>query len=150
VRVIDTGLDLPDLVPDVSGGVVWTQDTSAFFYVRLDNNHRPAGVLTPLATPSREYWRDLVPYRPGVYILSFTVLHDRLIRLEREEGLPRIVVRHLANEEEHVIAFAEEAYSLGINGRYEFVANVLRFTYSSVEASHRAWWLRSGSGRDGW
>jgi oligopeptidase B len=70
-------------------------------------------VWTPLATPGRAHWRDLVPYRPGVHILSFIVVADWLIRLEREDGLPRIIVRHLASGEEHVIAFGEEAYSLG-------------------------------------
>src|SRR5262249_52752238 len=44
VRDIHTGADLADVVPDVSGAVVWTQDASAFYYVRLDQNHRPAGV----------------------------------------------------------------------------------------------------------
>ena len=35
VRVIDTGADLADVVPDASGAVVWTQNDSAFYYVRL-------------------------------------------------------------------------------------------------------------------
>src|SRR4030088_2173964 len=43
VREIDTGADLADVVPDVSGAVVWSQDASAFYYVRLDKSHRPAG-----------------------------------------------------------------------------------------------------------
>jgi oligopeptidase B len=66
-------------------------------------------VWAPLATPVRAYWRDLIPHRPGVYILSFIVLEDWLILLEREDGLPRILVRRLASGEEHVIAFAEGA-----------------------------------------
>ena len=45
VRVIESGADLADVVPDASGAVVWTQDASAFYYVRLDQNHRPAGVF---------------------------------------------------------------------------------------------------------
>jgi oligopeptidase B len=240
VRLIDSGADLADVVPDASGQVVWTQDASAFYYVRLDQNHRPAGVFrhglgtpvaadvrvfteadpgffisidrhlsgrfgdisaqdhetsetwlidlsapdaeptliaarqsgvqyevehhpafkggpaliirtnadgaedfkivwAPLATPDRAYWRDLVPHRPGVYILSFIVLEDWLIRLEREDGLPRIVVRGLASGGEHVIAFAEEAYSLGINGGYEFATNLLRFTYSSMTSPEEVW-----------
>jgi oligopeptidase B len=240
VRVIDTGIDLADLVPDVSGPVVWTHDVSAFFYVRLDKNHKPAGVFrhtlgtpvaedmhifmeadlgffisigphlsrrfcevsvhnhqtseewlidlfaadakptliaarqsgiqyemehqpafngcsaliirtnadgaedfkivwTPLATPGRAYWRDLVPYRPGIYILSFIVFENWLIRLEREDGLPRILVRHLATDEEHVIAFGEEAYSLGLNRGYEFASSVLRFTYSSMTTPEEVW-----------
>src|SRR5262249_59887495 len=75
----------------------------------------------------------------GVYILSFIVLEDWLIRLEREDGLPRIVVRSLASGEEHVIAFAEEAYSLGIIGGYEFATNLLRFIYSSMTTPEEVW-----------
>jgi oligopeptidase B len=96
-------------------------------------------VWAPLTTPGRAYWRDLIPHRPGVYILSFIVLEDWLIRLEREDGLPRIVVRRLASGEEHVIAFAEEAYSLDINGGYEFTTNLLRFTYSSMTTPEQVW-----------
>jgi oligopeptidase B len=240
VRVAESGADLADVVPDASGEVVWTQDASAFYYVRLDQNHRPAGVFrhrlgtpaavdvrvfaeadpglfisigrhssghfgdisahdqetsevwlidlvapdaeprllaarqtgvqyevehhpafnggpaliirtnadgaddfkivwAPLATPGRAYWRDLVPHRPGVYVLLFMVLEDWLIRLEREDGLPRIVVRRLASEEEHVIAFAEEAYSLSIDGGYEFATDLLRFTYSSMTTPAEVW-----------
>ena len=93
----------------------------------------------PLATPGRPYWRDLVPHRSGVYVLSFIVLLDWLIRLERDVGLPRIVVRRLQTGEEHVIAFAEEAYSLGIDGGYEFATNLLRFTYSSMTTPSEVW-----------
>src|SRR5262249_36254826 len=44
-----------------------------------------------------------------------------------------------ASDEEHVIAFAEEAYSLGINGGYDFASNVLRFTYSSMTTPEEVW-----------
>src|SRR5208337_3082861 len=55
-----------------------------------------------------------------------------LVRLEREDGLPRIVIRRFADGEEHAIAFAEEAYSLGMSEGYEYVTETLRFTYSSM------------------
>ena len=42
------------------------------------------------------------------------------MRIERDAGLPRIVIRHLASGEEHAIAFAEEAYSLGLEERLEY------------------------------
>jgi oligopeptidase B len=57
---------------------------------------------------------------------------DFLVRLEREEGLPRIVVRRFADGEEHAIAFDEAAYALGISSGYEYDTPVLRFTYSSM------------------
>jgi oligopeptidase B len=240
VRDFATGLDLSDLVPDVSGAAVWTADSSAFYYVRLDAQHRPtrvfrhrlgtaatedaliyespdagffvaitelqagqlaeisvydhetsecwlidlcvddgspmrvapretsviynvehhpayAGVpvlfihtnadgaedfkiaVAPLASPGRAHWRDLVPHRPGVYVLSFAVFADWLIRHEREDGLPRIVARHLATGDEHAIAFEEEAYSLGMEAGFEFATDTLRFNYSSMTTPNETW-----------
>ena len=89
-------------------------------------------VETPLASPGREHWVDVVPHRPGVLIAGFEVYARWLVRLERENALPRIVVRDLASGEEHAIAFEEEAYSLGLSGGYEFDTDTLRFTYSSM------------------
>jgi oligopeptidase B len=240
IRNLANGSDLADIVPDVSGAIVWTKDASAFYYVRLLPSHRPAGVFrhrlgtdakddvrvfveadagkylavfqvrsgryceimvhdhetseswlidlsdpdavpaliaaretgvlydvehhpalygapallvhtnadgaedfkiawAPLATPGRAHWRDLVPHRPGVYILSFILLNDWLVRLEREDGLPRIVVRRLDTGAEHAIAFAEEAYSLGTEAGFEFFTDTLRFEYSSMTTPSEVW-----------
>jgi oligopeptidase B len=89
-------------------------------------------VTAPLAAPGREDWRDLVSHRSGCLILGMIVLKDWLVRLEREAGLPRIVVREWASGEEHSIAFDEEAYSLGFGEMLEYATDTLRFTYSSM------------------
>ena len=240
IRDLTSGADLGDMVPEVSGAPVWTADSSAFYYVRLDAQHRPTRVyrhrlgtaaeddalvyesddpaffvtisqlqsaqfaeisihdhetseswlldlrepdarptlvaaretglrynvehhpalagkpvlliqtnadgaedfkiaVAPLATPGRAHWRDLVPHRPGVFLLSFALFADWLIRLEREDGLPRIVVRALASGEEHTIAFPEEAYSLAMDAGFEFATRTLRFTYSSMTTPNEVW-----------
>ena len=87
---------------------------------------------SPLASPDRAHWTDLVPHRSGVLIVDFVVFARWLVRLERENALPRIVVRDLESGEEHAIAFEEEAYSLGLVPGYEFDTDTLRFTYSSM------------------
>ena len=89
-------------------------------------------VEAPVASPGRGHWVDLVPHRPGVLIVGFEVYARWLVRLERENALPRIVVRDLDTGEEHAIAFEEEAYSLGLAGGYEYDTDTLRFTYSSM------------------
>jgi oligopeptidase B len=89
-------------------------------------------VAAPLASPGRAEWREVVAHRAGRMILSIAVLRDFLVRLEREEGLPRLVVRHLASGEEHAVAFDEEAYSLGMDAGFEFDTDLLRFIYSSM------------------
>jgi oligopeptidase B len=86
----------------------------------------------PVATPGPEHWTELLAHKPGRLILDMGVLKRHMIRLEREDGLPRIVVRRLADGAEHAIAFAEEAYSLGYSSGYEYDTNAIRFTYSSM------------------
>jgi oligopeptidase B len=86
----------------------------------------------PIAAPQIANWKELVPHKPGRLILETVVFSGHLARLEREDGLPRIIVRKLADGAEHAIAFAEEAYALGMSPGYEFDTTRLRFTYSSM------------------
>jgi oligopeptidase B len=44
VREWGTGRDLDDVVEETDGAVVWATDCKDFFYVRLDDNHRPMQV----------------------------------------------------------------------------------------------------------
>ena len=45
VRDLASGTDLADLVPDLAESPVWTADSSAFYYVRLDEEERPTRVF---------------------------------------------------------------------------------------------------------
>ncbi|MEP6839593.1 MAG: S9 family peptidase, partial [Bradyrhizobium sp.] len=230
IRVRDwaDGKDRSDLVEETDGGVVWSTDGNSFFYVKLDDNHRPmqvwrhrlgttqaddalvyeeadsgwfthlhesssgrfcviaggdhetseqrlidlahpeappllvaareegvqysvndrgdelfiltnAGgaidfkvVSAPLASPERANWRDLIPYREGVYVLDVELYAHHMVRLERANALPAIIIRDLTSGEEHAIAFDEAAYSLDTMGGYEFDTTNLRFSYSSM------------------
>jgi oligopeptidase B len=240
IRNVASASDLPDIVPDATGSIVWSADGSAFYYVKLDAEHRPSRIYlhrlgsevgedrlvyeepdkgffislsrlqagafaaisggdhetsevhlldlkdaeakprlvaprktgerydvehhpafggedtliihtnadgaedfkimsAPLANPGREAWRELVPHRPGTLLLDINVLRDWLVRLERTEGLPRIVVRPLDEGPEHTIEFAEEAYSLGMSAGFEFATDSLRFVYSSMTTPSEVW-----------
>jgi oligopeptidase B len=45
VRDISAGADLADRIENATGDVVWTRDSQAFLYVRLDEEHRPCKVM---------------------------------------------------------------------------------------------------------
>ncbi|MBP1859725.1 S9 family peptidase [Rhizobium herbae] len=87
---------------------------------------------TPVDKPSRENWTDVVPHTPGRLIISHMAFARHLVWLERENGLPQIKIRDRRSGEEHSIAFAEEAYSLGLSGAGEYDTDVIRFSYSSM------------------
>jgi oligopeptidase B len=236
VRRWQTGDDLADVVEQTSGGsVVWGRESTFFYYVQVDENHRPLEVyrhrlgtpqsddvlvyqeknegwftrahesssgrfcliasgdhetsecwlidlarpdavprlvaerqtgvrysvydrgealfiltdegnaidyriaVAPIATPDRNHWRALIPHRPGVYIVSVALYAQYLVRLERSNALPAIVIRDLADGSEHSIAFDEMAYSLDIIAGYEFDTTTLRFSYSSMTTPTEVW-----------
>ncbi|MEE4239449.1 MAG: S9 family peptidase, partial [Anderseniella sp.] len=89
-------------------------------------------VTAPATDPGKENWQELVPHTAGTLIIDMAVFAGHLARLERAQGLPRIIIRDLRTGDEHAIAFDEEAYSLGMSAGYEFDTTSLRFTYSSM------------------
>ena len=89
-------------------------------------------VTAPLNAPERANWRDMIPYREGIYVLDVDVFSGHMVRLERANALPAIIIRDLTSNEEHAIAFDETAYSLDTLGSYEFETTNLRFSYSSM------------------
>jgi len=89
-------------------------------------------VTAPLTSPGRANWKDMIPHRKGTMIVTQRIFADYHVRLEREGGLPRVVVRHYDDGAEHAIAFPEEAYHLGLEHQFEFVTTTLRFSYSSM------------------
>ncbi|HEY0293121.1 MAG TPA: S9 family peptidase, partial [Hansschlegelia sp.] len=83
--------------------------------------------------------REIAPYAPGVYMLDHAVTARHLVRLERVNALPRIVVRALADGQEHRISFGEAAYSLGVESGREFDTDLTRFSYSSPSTPSEVW-----------
>ena len=104
-----------------------------FFVLTNADGAKDFKIMTaPVDDPVRSNWSELVPHEPGRLILSVIGFRDHMVRLERKDGLPRIVVRDRASDDEHMIAFDEEAYSLGLSGSYEYDTEMMRFTYSSM------------------
>ncbi|MEM8626596.1 MAG: S9 family peptidase [Pseudomonadota bacterium] len=105
-----------------------------YFYIltNTDGAEDKKIVRAPVDAPHMDNWQDVLAHEPGRYIVSFGAVAGALIRLERNDALPRIVIRDLTTDGEHAIAFDEEAYSLGLQGGYEFDTTSLRFSYSSM------------------
>lgn len=86
----------------------------------------------PVTAPGKDNWTEVVAHEPGRLILNHMAFARHLVWLERRDGLPRIMIRDRRTGEEHAIAFAEEAYSLGLQGAAEYDTDVIRFSYSSM------------------
>ena len=96
-------------------------------------------VTAPLNNPARSAWKDLIPSRPGTMVLEQAVYARHLVRLERENALPRIVIRELASGSEHAIAFDQDAFGLFFDSGFEFDTERLVFIYSSMTTPHETY-----------
>ena len=94
---------------------------------------------TSLSELNRGNWKDVVPHNPGRLIRAILEFANHLVRLERIDGLPRLIVRELENGDEHSIEFNEEVYELDLLPGYEFDTTTLRFTYSSMTTPRRTY-----------
>jgi oligopeptidase B len=108
-------------------------DFDGRFWIRTNRNGAVdfSVVSASQGNPLEDSWRIEIPHRPGVLILEVEPFADFLVRLERENGLPRIVVRQRAGGAEHTIAFDEAAYALNVSSGYLWDSPWLRFEYSS-------------------
>jgi oligopeptidase B len=89
-------------------------------------------MTVPVEGVAASRWQECVSHVPGRTILSMALHRNRLIRLERQDGLPRLVIRELVSGVENAVAFDEEAYALAFDAGLEFDSDVIRFTHASM------------------
>ncbi len=87
-------------------------------------------VSAPEASPGRENWTDWLPHEAGTYVTGFEAYKDWLVRSERKDGRPRIVVSDYDGNA-HEIAFDQDAYALSLGGWGEYETDTIRFGYES-------------------
>ncbi len=125
----------PMLVAERVEGVEYsmTEGGNVFYILTNDGEAKDFKIVeAPVDAPGKENWTEVVPHEPGRLIISHMAFARHLVWLQRKDGLPQIIIRDRKTGEEHAIAFAEEAYSLGLQGAAEYDTNVIRFSYSSM------------------
>ncbi|MFB9951412.1 S9 family peptidase [Rhizobium puerariae] len=125
----------PKLVAAREEGVEYsmTEGGDVFYILTNDGGAKDFKIMAaPVGAPGKENWTEVVPHEPGRLIISHMAFARHLLWLQRKDGLPQIVIRDRRTGEEHAIAFAEEAYSLGLSGAAEYDTDVIRFSYSSM------------------
>ncbi len=85
----------------------------------------------PINAPSDTLWETWIPHEPGSLILGLEAYANHMVRLVRENALPRIIIRDMNSGKDQEITFDEEAYSLGLMGSLEYDTPWLRFVYAS-------------------
>jgi oligopeptidase B len=127
-QLIAPRIDDQEYYPDHRDGTLYirTNDTGRNF--RL--------VTTPIATPDREQWQELLPLNPDAPLEDFELFQTFLVTSRREVGLPVMDIFPLSGDREpgqsKRIAFPEPTYSAGTHVNREFDTTVFRYSYQSL------------------
>jgi oligopeptidase B len=104
-----------------------------YFYIKT--NYRAKNfklIRTPIASPSKENWLDVIPHRDDVLLMNFEIFENFLVLGERKEGLRQLRVKKWDGKGDYYIRFEEEAYMSYISTNPEFETDVLRYGYTSL------------------
>ncbi|WP_416795330.1 S9 family peptidase [Ciceribacter azotifigens] len=125
----------PLLVAEREEGIEYSlaEGGDVFYILTNDGGAKDFKIMeAPVTAPGKENWKEVVAHVPGRLILNHMAFARHLVWLQRRNGLPEIMIRDRVTGEEHSIAFAEEAYALGLQGAAEYDTDVIRFSYSSM------------------
>ena len=123
----------PSLIePRVAGVEYYAEHHGDAFYLQTNADDAVDFkiVTAPIDNPGREQWRDWAAHETGVNLISFTPYKEFLVRLERKDALPRIVISTYDGES-YEATFDEAAYALGVSPGFEYETSTLRYTYES-------------------
>jgi oligopeptidase B len=104
-----------------------------WFYILTNDGARNFKVAkTPLSTPGKKHWKDLIPARKKVKVDDIEAFANHLIVYERANGLKKIRVLDLKTRGSHYVEMPEPVYSFWPDENPEYETNLLRFVYTSM------------------
>jgi oligopeptidase B len=103
------------------------------FYIATNLNAKNFRLMkTPVTTPGREHWKEVIPHRENVLLDGFEIFRDHLVLSERKDGLAQIRVMPWSGTGEYYLQFEEPAYAVYVSINPDFDTRLLRYSYSSL------------------
>ena len=87
---------------------------------------------TPDTRTGISNWKEVLPHRETVHLLSLEVFKDHLVINERKNGLRQLRMINQQTGNDEYIKFEEETYTSWVSVNEEFDTDILRFSYSSL------------------
>jgi len=106
---------------------------SDWFYIRTNDSGKNFRLMkAPVRDADPARWVELLPHRAAVSLDDIDAFRDHLVISERDNGLRRMRILNLTDNQEHFVEFSEPAYSFFLAANPEFNTTQLRFTYMSL------------------
>ena len=110
------------------------------FYIstNIDKSTNFKLVKTPISSPSKSNWEDVIPHRDDVLLEEVDFFRNFMVIGERNNGLLKIRIKSWDGTEDYYIGFKsgfdfeKETYNASIDLNPDYDTNVLRYNYTSL------------------
>ena len=127
---------LPVLIQVRQQGIEYEPDyfEGNVFHIYTNKDAKNFKVVTvPVANPSIDNWKDLVPHNPKALIQSFEVLKDFYVVQTKENGLTQIKVYDRKNKNWSNINFGQDAYVASMfMATDDYTSDSIRYNFTSL------------------
>ena len=121
VRDWSSGVDSADVIEETDGGVVWSADSKSFFYVKLDDNHRPMQVFRHRLGTTQSEDKLVYEEKDSGW---FTHIHESasgrfcvIAGGDHETSEQRLIDLHDPDAKPRIVAAREEGVQYSVNDR---------------------------------
>lgn len=126
-------LDRPKLIQSRKENLEYdVEHRNGYFYIL--NNHNAINFKISrvlVRNPEIKYWVDLVKHDDQALLTGMHMQNDRLIYLERRDGLMKVRYVDMSNQARYEIQFNEPVYAISLGANPEFQAQHLRINFQS-------------------
>jgi len=110
----------------------YADEANGVFYIRVNDTDPSFRLVSAaVATPGKEYWKELVAARKEAPIENIDAFRDFYVLTEHVKGLPVLRVVSISSGESHTIEVPESAYMISAAANEEFDTDKYRYTYES-------------------
>ncbi len=95
-------------------------------------------VKTPISSPNKSNWIDVIPHRENVLIEDVDFFNDFMVIAERIDGLLKLRIRTWGGKEDYYLGqdskldYKNDTYSSSIGYNPNFNTNLLRYNFTSL------------------
>lgn len=86
----------------------------------------------PLEKTEASNWKEVIPVRNDVLIQGVEEFKDFIVINERKDGLGKLRIRSLKDNNEHYLDFGEPTYAANFGANPEYNSTTLRYGYTSL------------------
>jgi oligopeptidase B len=125
--------EFKSVLPRKKGHKYSVEHRDGLFYIRTNADAKNFRLVTaPVADPSPNNWKELIPERRDVLLDRFELFQNYAVVSEKSAALEHFRVLDFGSGQWHEMDFPETVYAASLSATPEYTSQLFRFAYQSL------------------